>query len=228
MKKIFLISMLCIFSLSMYAQTEVTKFLGIPVDGYKSEMVQKLKAKGFTPVSGYDNILEGEFNGSNVNVHIVTNNNKVCRIMVSDKSNVGEGDIKIRFNRLCKQFLENGRYLPASIAGYELSDEEDISYEMSVNSKRYEASFFQLPVSIKDSTAMATEMQSILLEKYTPEELSNITDEKKLEISMGMVLNLMEKYSKNSVWFMISEYYGKYYITMFYDNEHNRANGEEL
>ena len=30
------------------------------------------------------------------------------------------------------------------------------------------------------------------------------------------------------VWFMISELYGKYYISMFYDNEYNRPNGEDL
>ena len=30
-----------------FAQKDVTKFLGIPVDGTKAEMMQKLKAKGF-------------------------------------------------------------------------------------------------------------------------------------------------------------------------------------
>ena len=33
---------------------------------------------------------------------------------------------------------------------------------------------------------------------------------------------------KKPVWFTISEFSGKYYITMFYDNEYNRANGEDL
>jgi len=27
---------------------------------------------------------------------------------------------------------------------------------------------------------------------------------------------------------MISDFQGKYYITMYYDNEYNRANGEDL
>lgn len=39
---------------------------------------------------------------------------------------------------------------------------------------------------------------------------------------------MMELTSKKPVWFMISERFGKYYITMFYDNEYNRANGEDL
>ena len=33
---------------------------------------------------------------------------------------------------------------------------------------------------------------------------------------------------KKPVWFMISKYLNMYYITMFYDNEYNRANGEDL
>ena len=34
--------------------------------------------------------------------------------------------------------------------------------------------------------------------------------------------------AKKSVWFMISESYGKYCIIMFYDNEYNKANGDDL
>ena len=33
---------------------------------------------------------------------------------------------------------------------------------------------------------------------------------------------------KKVVWFMISEHYGKYYISMFYDNEYNHSDGEDL
>ncbi len=36
-------------------------------------------------------------------------------------------------------------------------------------------------------------------------------------------------YLKNRVvWFIINEVYGQYYIAMFYDNEYNHSNGEEL
>lgn len=35
-------------------------------------------------------------------------------------------------------------------------------------------------------------------------------------------------YKMRPVWFMISELYGEYGIYMFYDNEYNRANGEDL
>lgn len=33
---------------------------------------------------------------------------------------------------------------------------------------------------------------------------------------------------KKSVWFRICGSYGEYFITMYYDNEYNHANGEDL
>ena len=45
MKKILSIFVLLIASVALYAQSDVTKFLGIPVDGFKTDMIQKLKAK---------------------------------------------------------------------------------------------------------------------------------------------------------------------------------------
>jgi hypothetical protein len=58
--------------------------------------------------------------------------------------------------------------------------------------------------------------------------LANATEDQQQEVMAEAVLYMLEKFSKKSVWFMISDLYGKYYITMFYDNEYNRANGEDL
>ena len=127
-------------SATVYAQKEVTKFLGIPVDGYKSEMIQKLKAKGYKYNSTTD-CLEGEFNGKNVEIAVVTNNNKVYRIAVFDKDYNNETDIRIRFNKLCSQFENNSRYFGS--VEQRISESEDISYEMLAHNKRYEASFYQ-------------------------------------------------------------------------------------
>jgi hypothetical protein len=219
-----------LLSLSLYAQKDVTQFLGIPVDGYKTEMIQKLKAKGFT-VSPYDkNVLVGEFNGMDVNIHIITNNNKVCRIVVSDANLVNEASIRIRFNNLCQQFKNNKKYMPASLSDsdYIISEDEDISFEMSVNSKRYEAVFYQLPKEKLDTTALQNELRNVLMSKYTEEQLSNPTDEIQKDVLMMELTYFFDKYSKKSVWFTINELYGEYYITIFYDNEYNRANGEDL
>ena len=132
--------LLLIVSTTVFAQKEVTKFLGIPVDGFKSEMIQKLKAKGYTYNSTTD-CLEGEFNGRDVEIAVVTNNNKVYRIAVFDKNYSNEADIKIRFNTLCSQFENNSKYLGSK--EQRIPDNDDISYEIIVNKKRYEASFYQ-------------------------------------------------------------------------------------
>ena len=97
-----ILSLLVFFTLSlttMAQKKDVTKFLGIPVDGYKSEMKKKLINKGFTYDARNDNF-KGEFNGRDVTIFIGTNNNKVWRIMVCDANYCNETDIKIRFNNI--------------------------------------------------------------------------------------------------------------------------------
>lgn len=222
MKKILSIFVLLIASVALYAQSDVTKFLGIPVDGFKTDMIQKLKAKGFVSTSYDKDLLEGEFNGYDVTVFVGTNNNKVYRIMVSDEKTVNEADIKIRFNNLCRQFANNPKYI--SLDDQTIFEDEDIGYEMLVNKKRYEAVFYQKPEQL-DSTIVANELKSFALNKYTLEELGNLSTEDQQALVLEYTMSLV---SKKTVWFMISEFRGKYYITMYYDNEYNKANGEDL
>lgn len=221
----------------MQAQEEVkdvTKFLGIPVDGYKPAMIEKLKAKGFTPTIADKDVLEGEFNGTDVLLYVVTNNNKVYRIMVADKIARGETDIKIRFNNLCRQFRNNPKYKTFRTEEEQtIPDNEDLSYEITVHDKRYEASFYQ--ISQLDTVAIYNKYKQSLLSKYTQEQLDNPTEEISEEISTKIRLmkyiydrtNISANYNK-SVWFMIVERAGKYYICMFYDNIYNEADGEDL
>lgn len=143
MKKILSVLMLLLLSISIYAQQDVTKFLGIPVDGSKAAMIQKLKEKGFTYNTTTD-FLEGVFNGEKVYIHIQTNKKKVWRIVVWNKTGRDEGQIKIRYNKLFQQFEDNSKYT-ISETSHKLSDSEDISYEISVNNKQYAAVFYQLP-----------------------------------------------------------------------------------
>ena len=225
MKRIFLFY---IMAISMSAQNDVTTFLGIPVDGFKSEMKQKLVSKGFVPKKvGTNEFLEGEFNGTDVRVYIVTNNNKVYRIMLCDANTQNEANIKIRFNKLVSQFEDNKRYI--SLDKYTLSDEEDISFEMTVNKKNYDALFYQVPNMEKvDTLALQKKVRNGLLSKYTEAELKNPSEEKMKEIQNTAIKIGMETMFMKPVWFRICESYGEYYITMYYDNEYNHANGEDL
>ena len=226
-KKSAILFLVLLLPLTILAQKDVTQFLGIPIDGFKPEMILKLKNKGFTVNPRKKDVLEGEFNGSSVNIYVVTNNNKVCRIMVSDANQMNESDIKIRFNTLCQQFYNNKKYMSSSKTTFIIPEDEKISHKMTLDNKRYQASFFQLPIK-NDSISIINEMKSFLLSKYTKEQLENKSDEFKNEISEAGISHMVDLYSKKSVWFMINEEYGKYYISIFYDNEYNRANGEGL
>ena len=222
-----LFAVLVISGLTIFAQQrDVTKFLGIPVDGTKSEMIQKLKAKGFR-WNMEKECLEGEFNGRDVEISIVTNNNKVYRIAVVDAIFSNETSIRIRFNSLCKQFNNSEKYI--ALSDYTIDEDEDISYGISVKNKRYEASYYQVSSIEEYQEEIANDTLEIF--KYykrkgiSRNEIANLSEEESRNILMEY---LLEKISKKSVWFMIVDIYGKYLISMYYDNGYNAPNGEDL
>lgn len=184
-------------ALTAYAQKDVTKFMGIPVDGTKAEMIQKLKAKGFTS-SRYDrDILEGEFNGHDAKIFVQTNRNKVWRIIVS-YDNLSEQNAKDRFNSLCDQFSKSSKYY-SSPGNYTIPETDDISYEISVNEKRYEAGFFQRV----ESDLTKNDFSTFLGDSYIDEN--------------------------KCVWFLIFQKTPlDYSIVIYYENRNNRSNGEDL
>lgn len=155
MRKFLTLLAMIAISASVFAQKEVTKFMGIPVDGSPTEMIKKLKAKGFTTDEKFiqavkrgsvdwdePEVLTGRFNGERVMVYLGVEQNKVWRIYLADKDNRDETQIKIRFNTLVRQFEGNGKYVPL-VDEQTIADDEDISYQMTVNKKRYDAYFVQ-------------------------------------------------------------------------------------
>ena len=155
MRKFLTLLAMIAISASVFAQKEVTKFMGIPVDGSPTEMIKKLKAKGFTTDEDFmqavkrgsvdwdgPEVLTGRFNGERVSVYILVEQNKVWRICLSDKDSRDETQIKIRFNTLVRQFESNGKYI-RYFKEQTIADDEDISYQMTVNKKQYQAGFVQ-------------------------------------------------------------------------------------
>jgi len=63
--------------MAAHAQQDVTRFLGIPVDGSKSEMIHRLKEKGFQ-YNQSTGALRGEFNGLEVDIYVVTTKIKLA------------------------------------------------------------------------------------------------------------------------------------------------------
>ena len=207
-------TLLMLLTLSMSAQV---KFLGIPVDGTKSEMISKLKQKGYSlckePQLAELDVLEGEFNGKDVHIAVVTNNNKVYRIVVQDVKTLDETGIKIRYNNLVNQFKNNKRYWFSPNNEQYLDDDFDISYEMLVNHQRIQADFTQ-KLSDEDIQKILDRMPELKDEDPDIQE---------------MIFN-QAAYESNRVWFMISKLdgYNQYWIALYYENLNNAPNGDDL
>ena len=232
MKKLITLSVLMLMVAMLNAQVEVTKFLGIPVDGTKYEMISKLKAKGYTWNSTLE-CLEGEFNGRDVQIYVVTNNNKVYRILVVDKNYTTETDIRIRFNTLLSQFKKNDRYIaPFGVSNEPIEEDENIFTNIRINKKRYQASFIQLDNKfIADTVLFRNKLEQYLYSRYTNEEIKEVRDKMQEDtyFAFQFITEMYEEwFGNNSVWFMIDEKYGKYRIFLYYDNNNNAANGEDL
>lgn len=156
MKRIFIMLIVAMLSFSVDAQnlstkevseayaeamkSDVTMFLGIPVDGTVSSMKQKLIAKGFKQDS---NMLSGQFNGQDVYLSIVANKGKVWRVAVINKTPYSEEQIRTQFNYLVGQFKNSSKYVYTEEYNPTVDESEDIDYEISIHKKEYKAHFYQ-------------------------------------------------------------------------------------
>ena len=118
-------------------------------------------------------------------------------------------------------FLKTGQVKEAQFAlGTPI---KDIEKEILINKKNYQAIFYQM-FDIK-SDWYKQESKKYVDSLYTSEQIEKMNTDELMDLA-SKVLSYF--FSKKPVWFTISEFSGKYYIAMFYDNEYNRANGEDL
>lgn len=100
---------------------------------------------------------------------------------------------------------------------------------MTVNNKRFEAAFFQMSETDKDTTGIAAYAKQKTFSRYAQEDLNNMSEQELLVLQYSLAIDWLEsKSGKKSVWFMITELYGEYGIVLYYDNKYNESNGEDL
>lgn len=173
MKRLLLITLLFLFSAVCFGQNGgPLKFLGIPIDGTEAQFSSKLKAKGFT-YSAVSEGYKGQFNGKNVDVFIHTNHNLVDRVYVAFPY-TNEDGIRTEFNRLLGQFEENDKYMDL-VMNDEIPADDDISYEISVKNKRYQASFSYFDQD-RDRFAFMDALLDKVSEFFTEEQLATIKE----------------------------------------------------
>ena len=238
MKRIFIMLIVAMLSFSVDAQnlsskevseayakaikSDVTTFLGIPVDGTVSSMKQKLIAKGFKQDS---KMLRGKFNGQDVYLSIGANKGKVWRVAVVNIIPYSEAQIRLQFNALVRQFMNSTKYDNVKEYDPTIDESEDISHEMLVNNKEYEANFYQKSRIEGDSIKWKEQFKLSLLKEVPNATVENIEAYWKVMFELGKLIGKMEKH----VWFKIDRNsYDSYSILIFYDNEYNKPNGEDL
>lgn len=225
MKKLIVLLIATLLGLELMAQEDVTKFLGIPVTGSKTAMIQKLKAKGYTYNASKD-CLEGEFNGMDVRIYVVTNNNKVYRIMVEDKYGFDDVEIISHYNVLLRQFEQNKHYIPYSNDNKPIDKDEDVGYKMAISNNRYEAAFIQ--TGVIDSVQKNKEIDEIFHSRNRDFDIYQMSQEERQAEMNNCYEQWKSKYENKLVWFMIQSDIFGYKINLFYDNVYNQAHGEDL
>ena len=210
---------------------ETVKFLDIPVDGKKSDVIAKLTQKGFR----YDretDTLEGVFNGKESTILIHENNGKVDRIMVMNVFPVTLA--KKAFNTLLEQFLSNEKFVSSENNSL-IPDDANLSNELCVNGKSYDAAFYPDPFvegrdkSYQDYIAKTAAKRA--LEAANDGRLLNPTEERVRALANGIANSLIINSATSFVWIRLTSLdpgSSDCAICIFYDNMLNQVHGNDL
>lgn len=196
------------------------KFMGIPVDGSKAEMIAALKNKGFKKES-YQDYLEGIFNGEDVDVFISTNHEVVDRIRVVSPYYGSEDDTRVKYNNLLSRFNRNAKYVSLS-QKTEIPVGEDIYRSLHKNSKKYDVAYFYLMPEVKKDE-WRNEFLATYKKKYT-KPLGDLSYDELEEVLFCLPMKIHSAIS-GIVWFTLGD---SHHIVINYDNLQNRPCGEDL
>ncbi len=232
-------TLLMLLTLSMSAQNDgVIRFLGIPVDGAKEEMISKLKQKGF--VFNNEVMFQGEFNGSKIYGGIETYQDKVYRIrFFYDSEGYDKTVIIKRFNSLVLQYDNNEKYMSninldkvtKNIDTYLIDTYEDIGYELK-RGKEYLAQYYY---TVDKDPSDTTGYYQYKVEEYkkfsnSMASLKEEDREKFINMITSPEMFYMHRLEQDMVLFYITEGigYGKFNIMFEYLNRRNAPNGQDL
>ena len=221
MKRFFRLLSLVFFSIASFAQNNGTlEFLGIPIDGPIEQMYDALGEKGFEKV-WYSDYMTGVFNGENVHVYFSTNHGIVDKVRVEYPYYSEENEVRVKYNVLLSRFNRNAKYI-CVIPHAEVSSDENIRGEVSLNSKSYEAIYFYLNPGL-DGKAWVEGFKQEYLRRYK-KPLEGLSYEEMEEALFCLPAEVSDAVI-GVVWFTIVN---ANWININYVNFRNRPRGEDL
>ena len=102
-----LLTVLCSAAFAQGSNNGTLKFMGIPIDGPKEQLIEKIKAKGFRS-SPYREGLLGQFNGQTVEVEVLDNHGTAYCVCVAFPG-TSAYMVRTEYNALLEQFLCNDK-----------------------------------------------------------------------------------------------------------------------
>lgn len=218
MARIIFSLLILLSSLTIYAQKDITKFLDIPIDGTKAEMIQRLEDKGFK-YDIYSDLLTGNLNNTGVIVYVSTHNNAVSNIIVADTTSYDRNNIALRFNNLLSNFENNPNYTKAMGQEIFLHTDmvEDKVSEHIFNTHSKSAVFLQ-----ENRNQILTKIKHRLLHKYSEEQILNPNPDFSIYCDIQIeIINYAQSEAKKQVIFYIKKQHGKYNLILSYQNLYN-------
>ena len=196
------------------------KFVGIPIDGTKEQMIQALASNGFKHDS-YHDYLEGMFNGESVKLQISTNHGIVDRIKVIYPYCSETNDTRVKYNTLLSRFNRNAKYV-CVYPRAEVPANEGIYWKLSDNTKYYDAVYFYLHPEV-NAKQWVEDFKAEYQKRYN-KPLEGLSYEETEEAIFCLPMKVSAAVS-GVVWFTMVD---TNYININYINFKNRPRGEDL
>ena len=235
-------TLVMLLTLSLNAQNDdVIRFLGIPVDGSKEEMIIKLKQKGYT----YDyvnDMFNGEFNGSKITGTIQTYHNKVYAIRFTYDVLPGfsKSVVISKFNSLVNQYDLSDKYISYlrfdktlhNIESYRIDPNENIGDEMR-RGRLYKAQYrYKQGKQLSDTTGLFQYKIEVYKTIHNVATSRGVSVETYNDIDDDAIkaMFIMNKLEQDVVGFFITNGTnpGTFNIVFDYYNRRNAPNGEDL
>ena len=197
------------------------KFVGVPIDGTKEQMIEALEEKGFQKEPFNDSMATGMFNGELVTLFLSTNHGIVDRVKVVYPRCNAANDTRVKYNMLLSRFNRNAKYVCVNTRP-EVPADENIYLKLQANTKEYDAVYFFLHPEV-NAKGWVEEFKREYQKLYK-KPLQGLSYEEMEEALFCLPMKVSAAVS-GVVWFTMTSVHD---ININYINFKNRPHGEDL
>lgn len=201
-------------------------FLGVPVDGTKSDIINALTSKGFAYDMDEDGMF-GEFMGESAFVHLSENKaGKVCRLMVYFHTKESAKENIEVYNKLINRFNADSTTYWSFYEEELLAENANLDSLLNIGENIWADYLLSQQI---DTAAYLKNVFATMLSKYTPEQIKNPTEEQRLE-TVAIMQTEVSKLHNGRVFIILfkdEDEGGKFCVCIYFYNQKNEDPEEE-